>query len=156
MRITVISASSKQPDWVRTGFEEYARRLKGPVTLLLTEVPLPKRTRSSALARLIEQEGERMLAAVPRGTHIVALEESGRGLATVELAERLKSWIAGGQPVALLIGGPDGLAPDCLARAAERWSLSPLTLPHGLVRIVVAEALYRAHSLLRGHPYHRD
>jgi 23S rRNA (pseudouridine1915-N3)-methyltransferase len=156
MRITVISASSKQPDWVRTGFEEYARRLKGPVALALTEVPLPKRSRSSAIAPLIAEEGARLLAAVPRGAYVVALDEAGRSFRTTELAKRLEAWIALGQPVALLIGGPDGLAKACLERAAERWSLSPLTLPHGLVRIVVAEALYRAHSLLRGHPYHRD
>lgn len=156
MRITLISVSSKQPDWVRNGFEEYARRLRGTVTLNLTEIPLPKRTRSSVVARLIAAEGERMLAAVPAGAHVVALDESGRSWRTAELAQRLKSWIAFGQPVALLVGGPDGLARECLARAAERWSLSPLTLPHGLVRIVVAEALYRADSVLRGHPYHRD
>jgi 23S rRNA (pseudouridine1915-N3)-methyltransferase len=156
MRITVITASAKQPDWVRTGFENYARRMSGPVSLALTEVALPKRTRSAAVARLIEQEGERMLAAVPKGAHLVALDESGRGYRTAELATRLSAWISRGGPVALLIGGPDGLAPDCLERAGERWSLSPLTLPHGLVRILVAEALYRAHSLLQGHPYHRD
>jgi 23S rRNA (pseudouridine1915-N3)-methyltransferase len=155
MRITLISVSSKQPDWVRDGFDEYARRLRGPLALSLTEIPLPKRTASAALERLIAVEGERMLAAVPAGAHVVALEESGRSWRTAELAVRLKAWMAQGQPVALLVGGPDGLAPACLERARERWSLSPLTLPHGLVRIVVAEALYRAHSLLRGHPYHR-
>jgi 23S rRNA (pseudouridine1915-N3)-methyltransferase len=156
MRITLISVSSKQPDWVRDGYEEYARRLRGAVTLNLTEIPLPKRTRSSVVARLIAAEGERMLAAVPAGAHVVALDESGRSWRTAELAQRLKGWIALGAPVALLVGGPDGLARECLERARERWSLSPLTLPHGLVRIVVAEALYRADSLLRGHPYHRE
>ncbi len=156
MRITLISVSSKQPDWVRNGYDEYARRLRGSVTLNLTEIPLPKRTRSSVVARLIAAEGERMLAAVPAGAHVVALDESGRSWRTAELAQRLKAWIALGQPVALLVGGPDGLARECLDRANECWSLSPLTLPHGLVRIVVAEALYRADSVLRGHPYHRD
>ena len=156
MRITLISASSKQPDWVRSGFDEYAQRLRGLVSLSLIEVPLPKRTRSSAIDRLIAAEGERMLAAVPAGSHVIALDERGKSFRTLDLAKRLESWIGLGQPVALLVGGPDGLAPGCLERAAERWSLSPLTLPHGLVRIVVAEALYRAHSLLQGHPYHRD
>ena len=93
---------------------------------------------------------------MPAGAHVVALDESGRSWRTAELAGRLQAWISLGQPVALLVGGPDGLARECLDRANERWSLSPLTLPHGLVRIVVAEALYRADSLLRGHPYHRD
>jgi 23S rRNA (pseudouridine1915-N3)-methyltransferase len=155
MRIAVISASARQPDWVRSGFDAYAGRLGGSVALALTEVPLPKRTRSASLPRLIEKEGERMLAAIPPGAHVVALEESGRALTTTALAGRLEHWIGRGGPVALLIGGPDGLAPACLERADERWSLSPLTLPHGLVRVIVAEAVYRAWSLLRGHPYHR-
>jgi 23S rRNA (pseudouridine1915-N3)-methyltransferase len=124
--------------------------------MALTEVALEKRTRSSQLSRLIEKEGQRMLAAVPVGAHVVALDEAGRGWSTVELAERLQSWIDRGSPVAMLIGGPDGLSPACFERAAERWALSPLTLPHGLVRVVVAEALYRAWSLLQNHPYHRD
>lgn len=155
MRIAVISASARQPDWVRSGFDTYARRLRGAVTLDLTEVALPRRSRSASLARLVGQEGDRMLAAVPGGAHIVALDETGRAFTTAELAGRLEQWIGLGVPVALLIGGPDGLAPACLQRADERWALSPLTLPHGLVRIIVAEAVYRAVSLLQGHPYHR-
>ena len=156
MRIAVISASSRQPDWVRSGFDAYARRLSGGVTLDLTEVALDKRSRSASLPRLIAREGERMLAAIPDGAHIVALDESGRGWSTADLAAKLQSWIDRGSPVAVLIGGPDGLAPDCFDRAAERWALSPLTLPHGLVRVIAAEALYRAWSLLQHHPYHRD
>ena len=97
-----------------------------------------------------------MLAAVPKGARIVALDESGRAWSTLELKQRLEKWLQGGQAVALLIGGPDGLAPECLDRADERWAVSALTLPHGLVRILVAEALYRAWSLLEHHPYHRD
>lgn len=97
-----------------------------------------------------------MLAAVPKGAHIVALDQNGRPWSTTELKDRLLGWIEAGRPVALLLGGPDGLAPACVGQAAERWSLSPLTLPHGLARVVVAEALYRAFSLLENHPYHRD
>jgi len=156
MRIEVISASARQPAWVRTGFDEYARRLRGSCTLTLTEVALAGRGRSIPVARLLEQEGQRLLAAVPKGAHVVALDESGRARTTADLARRLQRWLVIGQPVALLIGGPDGLAPACLERADERWSLSALTLPHGLVRIIVAEALYRAWSLLEHHTYHRD
>jgi 23S rRNA (pseudouridine1915-N3)-methyltransferase len=156
MQIAVISASAKQPDWVRTGFETYARRLRTNCTLSLTEIALAKRGKTVALPRVLEQEGTRMLAAVPKGAHIVALDESGRPFNTIELAARLQSWLAGGRPVALLIGGPDGLADACFGRADERWSLSPLTLPHGLVRVIVAEAVYRAWSLLEHHPYHRE
>jgi len=155
MRIAVISASARQPDFIRAGFDEYARRFGGGIQLDLVEIPLPKRTRTAALERLITQEGERMLAAVPAGARVIALDERGRGWSTIELAGRLEVWLAAAAPVALLIGGPDGLAPACRERAEERWALSALTLPHGLVRVVVAEALYRAMSVLKGHPYHR-
>jgi 23S rRNA (pseudouridine1915-N3)-methyltransferase len=156
MQIAVISASGKQPDWVRTGFDTYARRLRGNCSLSLTEIALAKRGKTVALPKVLEQEGLRMLAAVPKGAHIVALDESGQAFRTAELSVRLQSWLDAGRPVALLIGGPDGIADQCFERADERWSLSPLTLPHGLVRVVVAEALYRAWSLLEHHPYHRD
>lgn len=156
MQIAVVSASGKQPGWVQAGFDAYARRLRGSCTLTLTEIALARRGKTVALPRVLEQEGKRMLAAVPKGAHIVALDEAGRGWSTTELADRLKSWLQGGRPVALLVGGPDGIAPDCFERADERWSLSPLTLPHGLARVVAAEALYRAWSLLERHPYHRD
>jgi 23S rRNA (pseudouridine1915-N3)-methyltransferase len=156
MRIAIISASNKQPDWVRAGFDAYAKRLRGGVRLELKEIALAKRAAGAALPRLVAAEGQRMLAAAPKGAHLVALDLAGSALTTAGLAERLRTWIGGGRPVALLIGGPDGLAPACLEQAAERWALSALTLPHGLVRIVVAEAVYRAHSLLEGHPYHRE
>src|SRR5690606_28040779 len=111
---------------------------------------------SQPAAQAVADEGERMLAAVPAGAHVVALDEHGAAWSTAELARRLEHWSGlGSSAVCFLIGGPDGLAPACLARARERWSLSALTLPHGLVRIVAAEALYRAVSLLEGHPYHR-
>lgn len=155
MRIAIISASNRQPEWVQSGFDTYARRLAGPCTIELKEVPLEKRGRSAVLARLLDKEGRRMLAAIPEGAHVVALDGSGRAFSTAELARRLDRWMLGGGALALLIGGPDGLAPACLDRADERWSLSALTLPHGLVRVIVAEALYRAQSLLQVHPYHR-
>jgi 23S rRNA (pseudouridine1915-N3)-methyltransferase len=156
MQIAIISASAKQSAWVQSGFETYAKRLRGSCTLTLTEVALAKRGKGSSVSRALEQEGKRMLAAIPKGAHVVALDESGRAWNTGELADRLSAWLQGGRPVALLIGGPDGLAPDCFDRADERWSLSPLTLPHGLARVVAAEAIYRAWSLLEHHPYHRD
>ena len=156
MQIEVISVSGKQPDWIGSGFDTYARRFRAPHRLSLTEIPLPKRSRSADIARLTGLEGERMLAAIPRDAHVVALDERGEALSTAKLADRLDRWDAAGRPVALLIGGPDGLADACRERADAAWSISPLTLPHGLVRVIVAEALYRAHSLRGGHPYHRD
>ncbi len=155
MRALIIAASNRQPDWVEHGYREYARRLHSGLTLELKLIPLARRGPSVPVARAVALEGERMLAAVPQGAHVVTLSESGSAWSTTELAAKLDQWITAASPVALLIGGPDGLSPDCSARARESWSLSPLTLPHGLARILVAEALYRALSLRSGHPYHR-
>ena len=155
VRIEVIAVANRQPDWVTAGFESYARRLRGSCTLSLRELALARRTASTPIARAIESEGTRMLAALPKGAHVVALDETGDAWSTMELAARLRRWLDRGTPVALVIGGPDGLAPMCRERADECWALSRLTLPHGLVRIVVAEAVYRAAMMLAGHPYHR-
>lgn len=156
MRIAVIAASARQPEWVRAGFDNYARRLRGSVSLDLIEVPLARRSRTVAPAAGVEREGEKMLAVVPKGAHVVTLDEKGVGYTTAALAGRLDAWITRGGPVALLIGGPDGLARACRERADESWALSAMTLPHGIVRILVAESIYRALSLRQGHPYHRD
>ncbi len=155
LRLSLISASNRQPEWVDAGADEYAKRLRGRCTLEIEAVPLARRTASAPTERAIHDEGERMLARVPQGAHVVALLETGKPWSTKELAAKLDGWMQRGAPVALLVGGPDGLSPECVARANERWSLSNLTLPHGLVRIVVAEALYRAWSVLENHPYHR-
>ena len=155
MRIRLITASNKQPRWVTDGYEHYARRLDRRCALELVEVPLARRSASTPVERAVEDESNRMLRHVPPDAHVVALERGGRAWSTEQLAERVEDWLMAGVPVCLLVGGPDGLGPACLSRALERWSLSALTLPHGLVRVVLAEALYRADSLSRGHPYHR-
>jgi 23S rRNA (pseudouridine1915-N3)-methyltransferase len=155
LRLTLLSVGNRQPAWVDEGAEEYAKRLRGRCALELNVLPLARRTATTPVERAIHDEGERMLAAVPPGAHVVALLEQGKPWSTKELAARLEAWMQRGAPVFLLVGGPDGLSAECVARANERWSLSNLTLPHGLVRVVVAEALYRAWSLLGNHPYHR-
>lgn len=155
MRIEIISVSGRQPAWVQAGFDHYSRRFSGGYSLTLRELPLARRGGAGPVGRAVADEGERLLAAAARADHRVALDERGSPWTTAELAGRLESWTRGGSSVALLVGGPDGLSAACLDGAGERWSLSPLTLPHGLVRVVVAEALYRALSLSRGHPYHR-
>lgn len=155
MRIVLIAASNRQPAWVGQAFEDYAKRLRGSCTLTLREVALARRTASAPVDKVLESEGERMLAAVPKGARVIALDERGEPWSTAQLAARLRAWLTLGAPAALLIGGPDGLAPSCLRRADEQWALSPLTLPHGLVRVTVAEAIYRAWTVLEGHPYHR-
>jgi len=156
LRLSLIAASNRQPEWVDDGAADYAKRLRGRCTLEIKTVPLARRTPTAPVERAIHEEGERMLALVPQGAHVVALLETGKPWSTKELARKLEGWMQLGAPVSLLVGGPDGLSPDCVARANERWSLSSLTLPHGLVRVVVAEALYRAWSLLENHPYHRE
>ena len=155
MKIRLVAVGEKMPRWVKEGYEEYARRLAGEVTLELVEIPARHRGKNPDLARILRDEGRQMLAAVPRGSQLVALEVDGRPWSTAQLSGQLASWLEGGCDVALLVGGPEGLSPECTAAAQQKWSLSPLTLPHPLVRVVVAEALYRAWSLLRNHPYHR-
>jgi len=143
------------PDWVQAGYAEYAKRLPHECRLRLHEIPAGKRAKGADLVRLTRDEGARQLAAVPPGSRIVALDRNGRELDTQALAGRIETQLAAGHDLALLVGGPEGLAPECLAAAHERWSLSKLTLAHPVVRVVLAEQLYRAWSILRGLPYHR-
>ena len=155
MRCRLLAAGTRLPEWVNTGFREYQKRLRAPLVLELEEIPVATRRAGENPERAVAREGQGMLAAISSKDYVVALEVAGTSMST----EMLSSWFAErlrlGRPLALLIGGPDGLAPDCLKRADQSWSLSPLTLPHALVRVVVAEQIYRAMSLLGGHPYHR-
>jgi 23S rRNA (pseudouridine1915-N3)-methyltransferase len=155
MRIHLIAVGTRMPQWVQQGYAEYARRLPADYALQLVEIPAGKRGKGADISRLTQQEGERTLAAIPKGAHVIALELTGKAWSTTQLAQELDGWRHDGRDVALLIGGPEGLASECLSRAEGRWSLSNLTLPHPLVRIVVAEQLYRAWSILHNHPYHR-
>jgi len=156
LRLSLLTASNRQPNWVDDGAADYAKRLRGRCTLEIKTLPLARRTASTPVERAIADEGERLLAAVPAGAHVVALDERGKPWSTKDLAAKLDGWMRIGAPVFLLIGGPDGLSPACTKRAHERWSLSTLTLPHGLAKVIAAEALYRAWSLLERHPYHRE
>ncbi|HCU54307.1 MAG TPA: 23S rRNA (pseudouridine(1915)-N(3))-methyltransferase RlmH [Gammaproteobacteria bacterium] len=155
MQIHIIAIGERMPDWVTEAYQEYAKRLPHECRLTLREIPAGKRGKGADLARLTREEGVRQLAAVPAGSRIVALDRSGREMDTVELAERLGRQLQVGNDLALLIGGPEGLAPECLDSAYERWSLSRLTFAHPVARVVLAEQLYRAWSILRNLPYHR-
>ncbi len=146
MRLVLVAGGRRPPGWVAAGFQDYARRLPRHLPLELVEVPLQGR---------ISEDRRRLLAAVPHRARLVAVDPGGEPWSTEELAARLQAWLAGGRDVAFLVGGPEGLGPEPLAQAEACWSLSRLTLPHMLVRVVVAEQLYRAWSLLTGHPYHR-
>jgi 23S rRNA (pseudouridine1915-N3)-methyltransferase len=154
MRMRLLAAGTRMPAWVDAGFEDYAGRLRGDYRLELTEIALGERG-SGDVRRAVEAEGRRMLVAAGERSYLVALQVGGRALTTGQLAQWLEARaVEGDQPV-FCIGGPDGLAPEVDARARLRWSLSALTLPHGLARVVVAEALYRAVSVIKGLPYHR-
>ena len=154
MRVRIIAAGTRMPAWVSEGTREYTRRLPREYRLEIVEIPLANAKRGAA--RAIEEEGGRMLDVLgERDQAVVALAIEGQRLSTDELARKLGQWQQDGRDLAFLIGGPEGMAPACLARAQLRWSLSPLTFPHALVRILLAEQLYRAWSVLAGHPYHR-
>ncbi|NOT85563.1 MAG: 23S rRNA (pseudouridine(1915)-N(3))-methyltransferase RlmH [Methylococcaceae bacterium] len=155
MQIQLITVGNKMPAWIQSGYDEYAKRLPRECELSLKEIAPGKRVKNSDVERIVKDEGERMLAAINRDTHIVTLDIPGKAWTTVELSEALQRWLGSGQDVALLIGGPEGLATAAKQSAHESWSLSKLTLPHPLVRVIVAEQLYRAWSILHNHPYHR-
>lgn len=143
------------PDWVDAGYREYAKRLPNECNLRLVEIDSGHRRKGASTEVARRDEGERMLAALPKGVRVVALDVRGRAWSTEQLADQLSAWMADGRDLALLVGGPEGLADVCVQRADQRWSLSPLTFPHPLVRVILAEQLYRAWSILQGHPYHR-
>jgi 23S rRNA (pseudouridine1915-N3)-methyltransferase len=155
MRLRLIAVGGRMPDWVQTAFEDYVKRLPREVRLELVEIALATRGKNADIARARQLEGERVMKALPDGVRTVALDERGASWSSLDLAEQLKRWQQDGRDVALLVGGPDGHAPEVLKRAEQKWSLSPLTLPHALVRVLIAEQIYRATTLLAGHPYHR-
>lgn len=154
MRIKLITVGNKMPAWVVTAYDEYARRLPRECSLELVELPMPQRGKNADIARLMDKEADAILGHI-KNERVVALHERGKPWTTVQLAKELENWQQDGRDVALLVGGPDGLAKQCMDRAEQRWSLSPLTLPHPMVRVLLAETLYRAWTVTQGHPYHR-
>ena len=154
MELRLIAVGQRMPRWVEDGWREFARRMPPQLPLRLLEVPLGRRGRRPNVNDALAEEGRRVMAAVGNA-RIVALDCRGSLLSTPGLASRLEDWMQGGRDVALLVGGPDGLCRDCLTKAEYLWCLSPLTLPHMLVRVIVAEQLYRAWTVLQNHPYHR-
>src|SRR5487761_2069392 len=155
MRAHLLAVGERMPAWVAAGFEDYRKRLAHALPLDLIEIRPGARGKGRDPARAIADEGAALLAALPRDARVIALDGHGAAWSSETLAQKLADWRMQGRDLALLIGGADGLAEAVLARAELRWSLGPLTLPHMLVRVLVAEQLYRAASLLAGHPYHR-
>ncbi len=156
MKIDLISLGKGAPSWVNNGFQDYAKRLSGPLKLNLIEIPTPKRSKTTSIEKLKIEEAKLILEHIPERQYTIALDERGTLWNTEDLAKQIKQWQENHQSISMIIGGPDGLDQSIRQRANNIWSLSPLTLPHALVRILVAEQIYRAHSLLIGHPYHRN
>ncbi len=156
MKVRLLTVSHRQPSWVTDGCAEYERRLPREWGFQLVEVKPEARTSGATKERVQAAEGERLRAALPKGCRTIALDERGDAWTTVELARRLERWMQEGRDVAFVVGGADGLDPAFRAAAERSISLSALTLPHGLVRVLLVEQLWRAASILQGHPYHRS
>ncbi|MGH8140505.1 MAG: 23S rRNA (pseudouridine(1915)-N(3))-methyltransferase RlmH [Steroidobacteraceae bacterium] len=155
-RVRLVAVGSRMPKWVREAYEEYVARLSPGLRISLTQIEPGLRTAGRSPRKAIETEAQRLLAALRKDEYVVVLDERGTEMTTRELASFLAERMRDGSDLAFLVGGPDGLAPDVLARGDFKWSLSRLTFPHALVRVVLAEQLYRAHGVLANHPYHRD
>jgi 23S rRNA (pseudouridine1915-N3)-methyltransferase len=155
MKITLIAMGQRMEPWVQEGFLFYQRRFPASFSLTLKEIPLLKRTPKSFIPPILEEEGKLMLSAIPSGDAVIALDVKGLSLSSEKLAQKLQHFQDSGQNITIFIGSPEGMPPACLSRAEQHWSLSPLTLPHPLVRLMVAEALYRSWSIINNHPYHK-
>jgi len=156
MRLLVVAVGQRVPDWAQTAWDDYAKRFPPELRVELKAVKTEPRAGGKSLDALLAAERQRIEAAIPRGSRVVVLDERGTALSTRALADRLGAWQLGGDDVAFVIGGPDGLDPGLRAAAHERIRLSDLTLPHALVRVLLVEQLYRAWSVRAGHPYHRE
>lgn len=155
MHINIIAVGKKEPDWINQGVREYTKRLSGDVKINLIEVSAVKRGKTDNNELVLQKEARKITAAISRGSSYIAMDECGTQLSTVNIAERLDRWINEGASPCLVIGGADGLHRSIKSGAMEAWSLSKLTLPHGFARLLLAEQIYRAWTILNKHPYHR-
>ncbi len=156
MKLFIMAVGHKMPSWITTGFNEYAKRMPREARIELLEIKPEPRTTGKNVAQIMDAEAQRILAALPHNALRIALDEHGAQLTTRQLAQRMQDWMGGGRDVAFIIGGADGLHESVKSSAQQLLALSSMTLPHGLVRVLLAEQLYRAHSLLHNHPYHRE
>ena len=156
MKLWLVTVGHKMPDWITTGFNEYAKRMPREARIELLEIKPEPRTTGKNVAQIMDAEAQRILAALPQNALRIALDEHGMQLTTRQLAQQMQDWLGGGHDVAFIIGGADGLHQSVKSSAQQLLALSAMTLPHGVVRVLLAEQLYRAHSLLHNHPYHRE
>jgi 23S rRNA (pseudouridine1915-N3)-methyltransferase len=155
VKIHLLAIGSRMPQWVEQGYSDYAGRLNTNVKLVLKALPAEKRTKKSDISKICEKESQKLLQAIPSNTIVIALEVTGQQWSTEKLAKNMENWMMSGRDVSLLVGGPEGMSKSCRDRADHLWSLSSLTYPHPLVRVILAEQLYRAWAITANHPYHR-
>ena len=155
MKLKLMAVGTRMPSWVEIGFEEYRKRMPAELKLELVEIPLNLKARGASNSSK-QAQGQAILKTINKQDRVIALDVLGKSMSTESLATQLSNWQMNGQDICLLIGGPDGLSADCLERADMKWSLSDLTLPHPLVRILLMEQLYRAWTINKNHPYHRS
>ena len=155
MYVNVIAVGEKLPSWVNIAIDDYAKRIRGMFNIRITEIPVEKRCKTKSLEQVINAEGDRILQLIQPNTFVAALEVKGKPYTSETFAVEMQHLIGSGQDLAFIIGGPDGLSDACLKRANSHWSLSSFTLPHALARVVIVEQIYRAQTIITGHPYHK-
>jgi len=156
MKIHLIAVGKKMPGWVNTGYAEFSKRMPPELQLTLIEISPSIRNKSTPIEKNLKEEGKRIQSAIPVNSKLIVLDEKGKNFSSITLSRKMESWFPMGQDIAIIIGGADGIDPTIKQQADELWSLSSLIMPHALVRIFIAEQLYRAWSILKGHPYHRE
>lgn len=155
MRVQIIAMGDRMPGWVQQGYDEYIKRIGAGLSIELVEISPEKRGKSSDVQRIMQKEAERMRQSIPKGHYVIALDKEGKSWSTEDLADRIAAWQQDGSNISFLIGGPEGMTRDLLEQADARVSFSAMTFPHPVVRIILAEQLYRAYSILTHHPYHK-
>ncbi len=156
MRIHLIAVGKKMPEWVNSGFLEFSIRMPPELQINLIEITPSVRNKATPIEKNIKEEGERIQSAIPSNSRLIVLDEKGKNFSSVDLSKKMESWLPMGQDISIVIGGADGVDNVIKQQAVEKWSLSSFTLPHALVRVVIAEQLYRGWSILKRHPYHRE
>jgi 23S rRNA (pseudouridine1915-N3)-methyltransferase len=156
VKIHLIAVGKKMPEWINTGYAEFSKRMPPELQINLIEITPSVRNKSTPIEKNIKEEGERIQSAIPTDSKLIVLDEKGKDFSSIDLSKKMEDWLPQGQDISIIIGGADGIDDHIKKQADEKWSLSSFTLPHALVRVVIAEQLYRAWSILKGHPYHRE
>ena len=156
MKIHLIAVGKKIPEWINAGFSEFSKRMPPELQINLIEITPSIRNKATPIEKNIKEEGERIQSAIPSNSKLIVLDEKGTSFNSIALSKKMESWLPMGQDITLVIGGANGIDPVIKKQANEKWSLSSFTLPHALARVLIAEQLYRAWSILQGHPYHRE